>query len=119
MLNFVTTQTIPKSIEKELKLPVSCTSDGNKITLEEYLTTKKDISLSLSNLKPSQLAEITMDRIREKPEVKLMMLGSDVIDKERAIAEVEAQSSIGLVLMEAEQYEIEDTIEELEEYNIF
>lgn len=109
-------QTIPKSIEKELKLPVSFTRDGKEVTLIDFMTTKRNVSLSLSSLKPSQLAEITIDRIKQKPEVKLMMLGSDVIDKERAIAEIEAQSPIGMVLIEAEQYEIEDTLEEIEKY---
>ncbi len=107
---------IPKSIEKELKLPVSFTSDGKKVTLEEYITKKSNISLPLSSLKPSQLAEITVDRIKEKPEVKLMMLGSDIIDKERAIAEVQAQSSIGQVLMETEQYKIEYLIKAVKRY---
>lgn len=108
--------TIPKSIEKELRLPVSFTSDGQKVTLDEYLTKKQNNVLSLSSLKPSQLAEITVDRIKEKPEVKLMMLGSEIIDKERAIAEVQAQSSIGQILMETEQYKIENLIKVVKRY---
>ena len=72
-------------------------------------------SLSVSYLKPSQLAEITTVRIEQQPEVKLMVVGSgDVISKERAIAEVKAQSPIGQVIMEAQKYQIEDIIEEVE-----
>ncbi len=106
---------IPKSILKELNLPVSFSPDGKKVTLKEYVTTKRDSSLSLCHLKPSQLAEIIVTRITEKPEIKLSMVGSqDVIGKERAIAEVKAQSAIGQIIMEAQRYEIENIIEEIE-----
>lgn len=104
---------IPKSIEKELRLPVSYTWYGEKVTLLEFLTTKRNASLSVSSLSQNRLTEITLDRINQKPEVKLMMLGSEVIDKQRAIVEIVTQSPVGLMLIEAEQYEIEDTIEEL------
>ncbi len=41
------------------------------------------------------------------------MIGTGVINKERVIAEVEAQSPVGQVLIESEQYAIERLIEEI------
>ncbi len=42
------------------------------------------------------------------------MIGAGIIDKERAIAEVEAQSSVGQVFIETQQYLIKKLIDEAE-----
>ena len=105
---------IPKALAKQLDLPVSFTPTGEMVTLREFVKNKEASYLSLSSLTHSQRAKITAERIRDEPEVKLAMVGAEVIDKERAIAEVEAQSPVGQALIEAEQYVIEKLLEEAE-----
>lgn len=66
---------LPKSIEKELELPVSFTLDGEKmVTLKEFLTSEKDNSIPIRNLSQDQLAKITIERIKQKPEICLAMV---------------------------------------------
>ncbi len=105
---------IPKALVKELELPVTCTDEGKLVTLRDFVGNKDNNShLSLSSLNLSQRAKIIAERLKQEPEVELAMIGTGVINKERAIAEVEAQSPVGQVLIESEQYAIERLIEEI------
>jgi hypothetical protein len=103
-------------LEKALNLPVSYTLDGKLVSLREFVKNKdKDASIILlSSLTPLQRAKITVERLRAKPEFQLGFLGAGFIGKERAIAEVEALTSIGQSLIEGERYVIDALIEELE-----
>ena len=101
---------IPKPLAVELDLPVSFSSSGEMVTLREFALHKGKAHLSLSSLTYRQRAEITVERLRRKPEVQIAVLGAGVIDKKRAIAEVEAQSEIGQVLIEAQQYVIKELV---------
>jgi hypothetical protein len=106
---------IPKALDKQLKLPVSMTDRGEPVTLLEVVKKGKRSFVSLSNLSLSQRAKIVVERLKAKPEVKLAVLGNGTIDKERAIAEVEAESDLGKALIESEQYVIEKLIYEAQE----
>ncbi len=103
-------------LQEKLNLPVSCTPDGKMISLREFVKNKnKDSSiLSLSSLTPRQRANITAERLRRRSEVQLASLGAGLINKERAIAEVESLTPLGQTLIEADQYIINILIEELE-----
>ncbi|MCP2727477.1 hypothetical protein [Limnofasciculus baicalensis] len=102
-----------KAFNKQLNLPISFTSSGEMVTLREFIKHKNDSPVPLSSLTYTQKAQITAERIRQEPEVKLAMVGAGVIDKERAIAEVESQTPVGQALIEAEQYVIQKLIEEI------
>ena len=84
------------------------------VTLREFVKNKTSLHVPLSSLSYTQKAKITAERIRREPEVKLAMVGAGVIDKERAIAEVESQTPVGQALIEAEQYVIQKLIKEIE-----
>jgi hypothetical protein len=104
----------PKALAKQLDLPISFTPSGEMVTLREFVKNKEAPYLSLSSLTYTQRAKITAERIRREPEVKLAMVGAGVIDKERAIAEVEAETPVGQALIEAEQYVIRKLVDEAE-----
>lgn len=57
------------------------------------------------------MAELVAKRLESQREFKLAMIGAGLIDKERAIAEVKAQTRVGKVLMEIEQQMIRNLIE--------
>ena len=48
---------------------------------------------------------------RAQPDFKLEMLGAGTIDKDRAVAEINARSKIGTALMEIEQRVINNLVE--------
>ncbi len=106
--------TIPKALAQELQLPVSFDINGEIVSLRDYLLAKtrgENSCLSFSSLSSSQKAKITAERIRREPEVKLGVRGAGVIDKQRAIAEVEALSPLGKTLIEAEEHIITHLID--------
>jgi len=109
---------IPKALAQELKLPVSFKPNGDMVSLGEYVVSKTNgdtgYVLALSSLSFNQRAEITAERIRQEPEVKLAAIGAGIIDKQRAIAEVKARSPLGQSLIEAEEYVIKKLIDEVE-----
>jgi len=109
--------TIPKALAEKLELPVSFNRDGKMITLREFVVSRtkgQSNGLSLSSLSTNQRAKITAERIRREPEVKLATIGAGEIDKQRAIAEVEALSPLGQTLIEAEQYIISNLLNAVE-----
>jgi len=59
--------------------------------------------LSLSQLTADQRAELVAKRIELQPKFEVGMVGAGIVNKERAIAEVKAQSEVGRVLIEIEQ----------------
>jgi len=97
--------------QKQWKMPVSFSADGAKMaTLQEHVDPKVP-TLSLAEMTPSQRAEIVAKRIEEQPKFEIAMLGGGTIDKQRAIAEVKAQSKIGRALIEIEQRLINNLID--------
>lgn len=114
LIIFILKMTITKALKGKLELPVSFTPEGKEVSLLKFVKDKNQAYLSLSSLNPNQKARITAERLRRKPELKLAVLGVGEIDKERAIAEVEAQTPLGLSLIEADQYVIQKLIQELE-----
>ncbi len=103
---------IPKALQETLSLPVSLTVDGEMVALSDFVKHKRASYLSLSSLTANQRARIVAERLRREPEVRLATVNAGTINKERAIAEVEAQTPLGQFLIEAEQYVIQKLIEE-------
>lgn len=78
--------------------------DGVKIaTLREVLDPSVPTK-SLPELTEDQRVNLVLARLRNEPETfRIGMIGPGVIDKTRAIAEVEARSRIGRTIIEVEQ----------------
>jgi len=70
--------------------------------LKEVLDPKVP-TVSLGEVTPQQRADLVVKRIEQQPDFNLQMVGAGTIDKDRAIAEVKAQSDIGKRLIEIEQ----------------
>ncbi|MCI0665179.1 MAG: hypothetical protein L0220_29300, partial [Acidobacteria bacterium] len=60
-------------------------------------------ALAPSQLTPNQRAELVARRIELQAEFEVVMIGAGMIDKNRAVAEVKAQSDVGRILIEVEQ----------------
>lgn len=96
--------------QKQWEMPVSFSADGTKMaTLHEHVDPNVP-TLSLAEMTTNQRAEIVAKRIEEQPKFEISMVGVGTIDKQRAIAEVKAQSKIGRTLIEIEQRLINDLI---------
>jgi hypothetical protein len=96
-------------------LPVGFTSSGAMVTLREATHGPDDKkpatpTLALSQLSSCQLAELTAKRIEMQPSFQIGGIGSGIVNKERAIAEVKAQTALGHNLMEIEMRVIQDVL---------
>jgi hypothetical protein len=77
--------------------------DGEKVATLREVRAPDVPTLSLSELKREQRVQLVLASLRAKPDdFTIGMIGPGVINKTRAIAEVEAQSRIGRTLMEIE-----------------
>ncbi|MGE0131699.1 MAG: hypothetical protein AB7U82_26750 [Blastocatellales bacterium] len=70
--------------------------------------------LSQAQMTMEQRAELVARRIEMQPEFEIGMIGVGVVGKERAIAEVKAQSQVGRVLIEIEQRLLNKLMEQIE-----
>lgn len=83
-------------------MPAGFRQSGEIATLKEVLDPKVP-TVSLAELTPEQRADLVVKRIEQQPDFNLQMVGAGTINKDRAIAEVKAQSDIGKRLIEIEQ----------------
>ena len=81
--------------------------------MREILNPKIDTTMSCAELTSEQRVKLVAKRIQQQRKFSIAMVGIGVIDKDRAIAEVKAQSRIGKILMEIEQHVIDDQIERI------
>jgi hypothetical protein len=88
--------------QDQLGMPAGFRPDGGIATLKEVLNPKVP-TVSLAEVTPQQRADLVVKRIEQQPDFNLQMVGAGTIDKDRAIAEVKAQSDIGKRLIEIEQ----------------
>ena len=95
---------------EQLDLPVSFDTDGNFVTLRQIIETRVPV-LSLASLSAENRARLTVKRIEAQPKFELAMVGAGIVDKKRAIKEVQSLSDVGLVLMEIEQRVISNLLE--------
>ncbi|MDX2042890.1 MAG: hypothetical protein SF097_16860 [Acidobacteriota bacterium] len=103
-----------ESIDKQLKLPVGLRSDGSMVSLGEILNSEIDAQL-WPELEAPQRAEITAKRIELQPKFNLGLIGTGVIDKEKAIEEVRNRSRIGMRLVDIENRLLTKLMAEIEE----
>jgi hypothetical protein len=88
--------------EDQWNMPAGFRSDGGIATLKEVVDPKVP-TVSLAEVTPQQVADLVVKRIEQQPDFKVAMVGAGIVDKDRAIAEVKAQSSVGKRLIEIEQ----------------
>jgi hypothetical protein len=91
-------------------MPAGFRPDGQTATLKEVVDPKVP-TLSLNEISPEQRADLVVKRIEQQPDFKITMFPAGVIDKDRAIAEVKAQSKVGKTLTEIEQRVINNLVE--------
>lgn len=103
------TITIP---DEQWEIPASFSADGSKMASLRDVVDKNVSTMSLSQLTTDQRAELVAKRIELQPKFELAMVGAGIVGKERAIAEVKAQSDVGRVLIEIEQRLINNLIEQ-------
>jgi len=98
--------------EDQWNMPAGYKADRSGMaTLKEVADPHVHTTLSFSELTPDQRAELVAKRIEMQPKFNVSMLGIGVIDKDRALAEVRAQSKAGRILTEIEQRLINDLLE--------
>lgn len=78
--------------------------DGQKVATLRELLDPSVPTMSLSELTEDQRVNLIVSRLRNEPDnFRIGIIGPGIIDKTRAIAEVEARSRIGRTIMEIEQ----------------
>jgi hypothetical protein len=102
----------PRPYEKQWGMPAGFCSDGRTFATLREVVDPQTPTLSLSELTPEQQAELVAQRIASQKEFEVAMLGAGLVNKERAVAEVRAQSKIGRLLMEIESRMISNLIEQ-------
>lgn len=100
----------------QMDLPISFDAAGNLMTLREVMEPGHGSLLSFASLSPEKRAELTVKRIEAQPKFELAMIGGGLVNKERAIEEVKAQTDIGKALTEIEQRVINSLLEEVVEH---
>jgi hypothetical protein len=97
--------------EKQWGLPVGLGADGEKpVTLRE-LADGTPALLPSNSLTDEQRTGLITSRIRAQQTFKLSIYGVGVIERERAISEVERGSRIGKSIAQVELLMIQDMVE--------
>jgi hypothetical protein len=96
--------------QRQWDMPAGFRPDGQLATLKEVVDPKIP-TLSLAEINPEQRADLVAKRIELQPNYEIAMVPAGIIDKDRAIAEVRAQSKVGRALTEIEQRIINNLIE--------
>ena len=90
--------------------PVAMALNGQWLSLREVVE-NEPARFSFVQLTPEQQSELVAERIRQRTEYDMGILGLGVLDKKRAINEVRDRTPIGCTLIEVEQRMIERLIE--------
>ncbi|MFO0929651.1 MAG: hypothetical protein U0736_21950 [Gemmataceae bacterium] len=94
-------------------MPVTFDPAGNLVTLREATQPGHAPLAPLAALSPEKQAELTVKRIEAQPDFEVAMLGGGLIDRDRAIQEVRANTDVGRVLMEIEQRVVQNLLDEV------
>lgn len=100
--------------QEQYNLPAGYSRDGSQmVTLGDIVSAEMPALVSLAEMTPEQRAELVARRIEMQPKFQIAMIGAGLIDKERAIAEVKAQSDVGRALIEVEQRLLNHLMEQI------
>jgi hypothetical protein len=95
-------------------LPVGMTTEGQFVSLKQYVLDHVP-ALLIPQLPPAQRSKLVAFRIGKQAHFEVATIGSGVLTKERAIAEVQALTPAGLALIDVEQRMIRRMIERAEQ----
>lgn len=98
--------------QQQLGLPAGYTADGKKLVPLRDVISPDKATIELSQLSPDQQARLTAERIRRQRRFRMGMVGVGVLNKKRAIEEVNAQSDVGQTLVEIENRALRMLIEQ-------
>lgn len=102
------------ALEKQWSMPAGYCSNGKTLATLQEVVDPLTPTLSMSELTPEQRINLVAQRIASQKDFELAMLGAGMVNKERALAEVRANSKVGKVLMLIEQKMISNLIEQAE-----
>jgi hypothetical protein len=119
LLEKIEVKRTPKErIESQLNLFAGFENE-KMVTLKELIKQAKYEELAFPMLSFDKQAEITMERIKAQEKLEIFILDVGLIDKERALKEIEERSEIGMELIEIEKqavkFALEDIKKQLEE----
>ena len=100
----------PMTREDHWSRPVAMAPGGQWLSLREVIE-GKTAQVSFAHLSLEQQSELVAERIQQRPKFEVGTLASGIVDKERAITEVHALTSIGCSLIDVEGRMIKMLIE--------
>jgi hypothetical protein len=100
--------------DNQWSLPVTYTPDGSRMMTLKEIEAGNVAMLSLPQMTMDQRAALVARRIEMQPEFEIGMIGVGIVRKDRAIAEVKAQSQVGRILIEIEQLLLNKLMEQIE-----
>jgi hypothetical protein len=113
LLKKVEVKRTPKErIESQLNLFAGF-EDDKMVTLKELIKKAKYEELLFPMLSFDKQAEITMERIKAQEKLEIYILDVGLIDKERALKEIEERSEIGMELIEIEKQTVKFALEDI------
>ena len=92
----------PTPREDHWSRPVAMDPDGQWLSLREVVE-EEPARFSFIQLTPEQQSELVAERIQQRPNFDIGILGLGILSKKRAINEVRARTRIGCTLIEVEQ----------------
>ena len=111
------TSNAPTTSEDHWSRPVAMAPDGQWLSLREVVE-EEPARFDYVQLSSEQQSELVAERIRQRPQFDVGILGVGILDKKRAVNEVRARTSIGRTLIEVEQRMIKMLIERAREGNL-
>lgn len=98
--------------ERQWELVAGYRASGEMVTLREIAASSDADIRPLDDLNDDERAALTAERIGRQQQFKIGLVGVGVLDKQRAIEEVQKRSAAGRTLMNIEQRMIRMMIEE-------
>ena len=107
----------PMPHEDHWSRPVAMTPEGQWVSLREVVE-GKPTQVPFNSLSLEKQSELVAERIRQNPDFEVGILGQGIMDKKRAIDEVQKRTSIGRALIDVEQRMIRMLIKRALEGNL-
>ena len=107
----------PMAHEYHWSRPVAMTPDGQWLSLREVVEGELT-QVPFNRLSLEKQSELVAERIRQNSDFDVGILGQGIMDKKRAIDEVQKRTSIGRALIDIEQRMIRMLIKRALEGNL-
>ena len=88
--------------EDHWNAPVAMGPVGEWLSLREVVENELQ-QVPFADLSLEKKSELVAERIRLRPQFEMGVIGKEIIDKKRAIQEVEQRTSLGCTLIDIEQ----------------